>query len=78
MMVYNTQDYRVFGLSPSSGILKTKKIYHFSKWMFPLSGEGWKIWTQQSRCLHPSPEDGNRTIFRNVLFFLASNIPNDG
>jgi hypothetical protein len=32
--------------------------------------------TEQSRCLLPSPEDGNRSSFLNV--FLASKIPDDG
>jgi hypothetical protein len=42
-MVYNTQDYWVFGLCPSSGILKTQKKATFWKfYMFPSSGEGWE------------------------------------
>jgi hypothetical protein len=40
-MVYNTRDYQAFGLSPSSGILKTQKNTTFRKLdLFPSSGEG--------------------------------------
>jgi hypothetical protein len=43
MMVYNNQDYWVFGLCPSSGILKTKKITMFRKLnLFASSGEWWE------------------------------------
>jgi hypothetical protein len=38
-MVYNTQNYRIFGLCPSSGILTTRK-HNVSKLdLFPSSGE---------------------------------------
>jgi hypothetical protein len=42
-MVYNTHDYRVVGLCPSSGILKAQKDTTFRKLnLFPSSGEGWE------------------------------------
>jgi hypothetical protein len=38
-----TKDFRVFGLFPSSGILKTQKNTTFRKLdLFPSSGEGWE------------------------------------
>jgi hypothetical protein len=40
-MAYNTQNYWVFVLCPSSGILKTRKYTIFRKLdLFPFSGEG--------------------------------------
>jgi hypothetical protein len=43
MMMYNTQDYWVFGPWPSPGILKTQKNTLFWKLdMLPSSGEGWE------------------------------------
>jgi hypothetical protein len=39
-MVYNTQDYWVFGLCPSSDILKTQKNTFRKLDLFPSSGEG--------------------------------------
>jgi hypothetical protein len=40
-MVYDIQDYWVFGLCPSSSILKTQKNTTFRKLdLFPSSGEG--------------------------------------
>jgi hypothetical protein len=41
MMVDNTQDYQVFELSPSSGILETKKTYHFGIWS--VSALRWRV-----------------------------------
>jgi hypothetical protein len=38
----------------------------------PLERANLNHWTQESRCLPPSPEDGNRSSFRNVVF-LSSN-----
>jgi hypothetical protein len=32
-MVYNTQNYWVFGIFPSSGILETRKTQHFGNWI---------------------------------------------
>jgi hypothetical protein len=42
-MVYNTQEYRVFGLFLSSDILK--KTTFRKRDLFPSSGEGWKTST---------------------------------
>jgi hypothetical protein len=39
-MVYNTQNYWVFGLCPSPGILKTKNTTFWKLDLFPSSGEG--------------------------------------
>jgi hypothetical protein len=39
-MVYNTQNYWVFGLFPSSDILKTRKNDDRTLNLFPSSGEG--------------------------------------
>jgi hypothetical protein len=39
-MVYNTQDYWVFGLCPSFGILKNTKFWKVD--LFQSSGEGWE------------------------------------
>jgi hypothetical protein len=38
-MVYDTENYWIFGLYPSSGILKTR-TQRFGNWMFPSLGEG--------------------------------------
>jgi hypothetical protein len=57
-MVYNTQDYCVFGLCPSSGILKKHSRKHFGNWMFPSSGVS-----------NPSSEEENVSSFRNVVFY---------
>jgi hypothetical protein len=45
-MVYNTQNYWVFGLFPSSGILETRKHNVSEMDVFPASGEGGKTPTQ--------------------------------
>jgi hypothetical protein len=58
-MVYDIEDYWVFGLCPSSGILKTQKNTTFRK-------------------LDLSPSSGQRTSFRNVVFFCVFRIPDDG
>jgi hypothetical protein len=42
MMVYNNQDYWVFGLCPSSGILKDTKEHTLQNDLVPSSGEGWE------------------------------------
>jgi hypothetical protein len=43
MMVGNAQYYRIFGLCPSSGILKTEKNTMFRKLdLFPSSSEIWE------------------------------------
>jgi hypothetical protein len=39
-MVYNTQNYWVFGLFPSSGILENKNTKFRKLDLFPSSGEG--------------------------------------
>jgi hypothetical protein len=44
-MVYNTQNYWVFGLFPSSRILETKKLF-LKLDLFPSSGEGEDTWSQ--------------------------------
>jgi hypothetical protein len=73
-----TQNYWVTGLRPSPGILNTIKHedletgpVFFFRW-----GEGgtYSFWSQQSVSL-PSPEDGNRWSFRNVVL---SSIQNSG
>jgi hypothetical protein len=81
-MVYNTQNYWVFGLCPSSGfeIIRRKNTTFRKLDLFPSLGEGRHLlcWvpykeltsiTGRSRCL-PSPEEGNRSSFRNIVFFL--------
>jgi hypothetical protein len=46
MMVYDTRNYWVFGLCPSSGILKTLENTAFRKLdLFPSSGEGGDIYS---------------------------------
>jgi hypothetical protein len=40
MMVYKTQNYWVFGLCPSSGILEAKNTTFWKMDLFPSSGEG--------------------------------------
>jgi hypothetical protein len=66
-MVYNTQNYWGFGLCPSPGfqlMRRKRKIRRFGNWIcFRPQVKG------QSRCLL-SPEEGNRSSFRNVFFFL--------
>jgi hypothetical protein len=88
-MVYNTQNYWVFGLFPSSGILENT----FRKLdLFPSSGEeggedtysAGPQWLRLALSKGPNLvgvfttafiEDGNRSSFRNVVF---SRIPDDG
>jgi hypothetical protein len=73
-----SQNYWVFGLFPSSGILKTRKLDVSETGLFSSSGEGetptllgsleranLNHWTEG---FPPSPEDGNRPSFRNVVF----------
>jgi hypothetical protein len=86
-MVYNTQNYWVFGLLPSSGILENTTFRKLD--LFPFSGEGrgggkrhLLNWAPQKALISiaewvssppASPQDGNS--FRNVVF---SRIPDDG
>jgi hypothetical protein len=44
-MVYDIQDYWIFGLCPSSGILKTQNTTNRKLDLFPTSGEGTVIET---------------------------------
>jgi hypothetical protein len=67
-MVYNIQRYWVFGLCPSSGFFLNKwKTQRFENWICfrPQVRED----TYSVGSL-PSPEDGNRSSFRNVVFFI--------
>jgi hypothetical protein len=83
-IVYNTQNHRVSGLSPSSGILKTRITAYRKQDMFPSSDEGrnshtllgsWE-WLRLAlskgpnrvRGPVPSSEDGNTSGLRNVMF----------
>jgi hypothetical protein len=68
-MVYNTQNYWLSGLCPSSGILNTRKHN------VPETGSGvQRLWLALSKGSNrvgvplPSSEDGNRSIFRNGVF----------
>jgi hypothetical protein len=64
-MVYVEQNSQNFsGLFPSSGIPKKNTTFRKLD-LFPSSGEGGE----------KTPEDGNRSSFRNVVFF---GIPDDG
>jgi hypothetical protein len=67
-MVYNTQNYWVFGLCPSSCILETRK-YSLALCKGP----------NRVGVFPPpppsSPEDGNRSIFRCVFYVVVSRIP---
>jgi hypothetical protein len=79
-MVYNTQNYWIFGLCPSSGILETRKhnvsetgSVSVLRWreetpilLGPLERANLNHWT--SDVSSPSPEDGNRSSLRNVVF----------
>jgi hypothetical protein len=86
-MVNNTQNYRVFGLCPSSGVLKTREYNVSELDLFPFSGEGetptlldpleranlshWRLALSKepkTTYVSPSPEDGNKTSFRNAVF----------
>jgi hypothetical protein len=60
------QNYWVFGLFPSSGILESTTFRKLD--LFPSLGEGRGEDT-------PSPEDGKRSSFQNVVF---SRIPDNG
>jgi hypothetical protein len=43
-IVYNTQDYQISGLCPSSGIIKNTKEWNiFETGSVSISGEGWEI-----------------------------------
>jgi hypothetical protein len=71
----NTNRYRItgfFGLFPLSGILENTTFRNLD--LFPSSGEGGGEDTY-SVGSPPSPEDGSRSSFRNVVF---SRIPDDG
>jgi hypothetical protein len=67
-MVYNTYNYRVFGLCPSSDIVKTRE-HNVSE-----TGSVYVIRLAISNgpnrvvSSSPSPEDGMRSSFRNVVF----------
>jgi hypothetical protein len=62
-MVYNTQTYWLFGLHPSSGILKTQKNTTFRKVdLFLSSGEGW-----ETRTLFCPLERANLSISTAIL-----------
>jgi hypothetical protein len=65
-MVYNTQNYWVFGLCPSSGILNNTTFRKLD--LFPSAGEGWKTPTQ----LDPLEREWKRIQFpkRCVFYFL--------
>jgi hypothetical protein len=74
-MVCSTQNYWVFCLFPTSGDFGSRNTTFGKLDMFPSSGEGEE---QLSRCIiPPSPEDGNRSSFRNVVFLLPKS-PDDG
>jgi hypothetical protein len=62
-MVYDIQDYLVSGLCPSSGILKNRRTQRFGNW----------ICFRPQVSPAPSPKDGNRSGFRNVVFFFFYN-----
>jgi hypothetical protein len=78
-MVYNTQNYWVFGLFPLSCILENTTFRKLD--LFPSSGEGGGEDTysvgplRKSQSLSLSTEDGNRSSFRTVVF---SRIPDNG
>jgi hypothetical protein len=83
-MVYNTQDYWVFGLCPSSGILKNTTFQKLH--LFLSSGERWEDtysiwleWTQQSRCL-PTPHLRTETdaVSETLCSFRSFRVPDDG
>jgi hypothetical protein len=61
-MVYNTQNYWVFGLCPSSGfqLIRRKKEKHDDSETGSVSALRWR----------ETPEDGKRSSFRNVVFFF--------
>jgi hypothetical protein len=81
-VVQNSQNFS--GLFPSSGIPKNMMFRKLD--LFPSSGEGggedtysvgplWECWSQFISSPPPSSEDGNRSSFRNVVFF---GLPYDG
>jgi hypothetical protein len=79
-MVYKTQDYWVFGLCPSPGILKNTTFQKLD--LFPSSGDVWKPPTltdtteQVSPTLHLSRKiDPFSEMFRSFCVFR---IPGDG
>jgi hypothetical protein len=79
-MVYHTQSYWVFGLFPSYGIQGTRKHDVSEIGSVSFLRCGGKTPTQLSpldiaqlnhnvsRCLLPTPEEGNRSSFRNKVF----------
>jgi hypothetical protein len=69
-MVCNTRDYWVFGLCPSSGILKNTTFRELVQWLRSALSKG----PNRVGVSHPSPEGENRSSFRNVVFFK---IPDD-
>jgi hypothetical protein len=64
-MVYITWNYWVFGPGPSSGILKTQR---FGNWICFRPQVGWGDALLCPLERSGQPEDGNRSIFRNVVF----------
>jgi hypothetical protein len=70
------QRYWVFRLCPSFGFEITKNTTFQKLDQSPVIEASSFYGTQQSRCL-PSPKDGKRSSFRNVVFLVISN-PDDG
>jgi hypothetical protein len=73
-MTYNTKNYWVFGLCPSSGILKTRGHSVLETGLFLSSGE-WETPTALGpverakwlRLAHPHLRTEHRPIFQNVM-----------
>jgi hypothetical protein len=70
-MVHNTQNDRISGLCSSSGFVNTGK-HKVQRLRLGLSKEPNRVEGSL-----PSPEDGNRSSFRNVVS-SSIRIPNDG
>jgi hypothetical protein len=71
-MVYDIQDYWVFGLCPSSGILKTQKNTTFRKLVFG----NWICFRLQVRGQETPTQLG--PLERDVVFVCVFRIPDDG
>jgi hypothetical protein len=74
-VVYNTQNHWVYGPCPSSGILNNRNTAFRKLHQSPSSGGFSDLRLALSKgpdgidVSLPSPEDGNRPRFRNVVFF---------
>jgi hypothetical protein len=72
-MMYITQNYRVLGLFPSSGILENRKHDVSETGSGSVLRRGGKTPTQFGHLERANHTHGNRSSFRNVVFSILLN-----